>query len=168
MQRRRWLQLGLAAGTVLAIGGGTLALVEPGWQDGRLTATGRRVFLHAGRAFLDGSLPSETPARQAALAGFLERTDALVAALPPHAQRELSQLLALLGSGVGRRAVTGLATDWAQADLAQLQQALQSMRTSTLALRQQAYQALHDICGGAYFSDASTWARLGYPGPTEI
>ena len=52
--------------------------------------------------------------------------------------------------------------------MAQLQKALQSMRVSTLSLRQQAYHALHDIVGGAYFSDAQTWAQLGYPGPIKI
>ncbi|WP_427915642.1 hypothetical protein ACPWT1_06325 [Ramlibacter sp. MMS24-I3-19] len=42
------------------------------------------------------------------------------------------------------------------------------MRTSTLSLRVQAYQALHDISGAAYFSDRSTWAVLGYPGPVQV
>ena len=39
---------------------------------------------------------------------------------------------------------------------------------STLSLKQQAYQALHDIVGAAYFSDPGTWALLGYPGPKMI
>jgi hypothetical protein len=42
------------------------------------------------------------------------------------------------------------------------------MRTSSLQLRQQAYQALHDLVGSAYFSDAATWHLLGYPGPMRI
>lgn len=168
MRRRSWLKFGLAASAVLAIGGGALALVEPGWQSGKLTAAGRRVFQHAGRAFLDGSLPAEAGARESALAAFLDRVDALIAALPSHAQRELSQLLALLASAGGRRVLAGLTPDWQDANLGELQQALQSMRTSSLELKQQAYGALHDICGGAYFSDAGTWARLGYPGPMEI
>ena len=42
------------------------------------------------------------------------------------------------------------------------------MRVSSISLRQQAYQALHDIVGGAYFSDAQTWGLLGYPGPLKI
>jgi len=96
------------------------------------------------------------------------RIDALVQALPPHAQAELSQLLGLLGTGVGRRTLAGLAPDWRSASVAEVQQALQSMRTSRLALRLQSYQALHDIVGAAYFSDASTWPTLGYPGPLTI
>jgi hypothetical protein len=37
-----------------------------------------------------------------------------------------------------------------------------------VALRQQTYHALHDLIGVAYFSDASTWPALGYPGPLTI
>ena len=50
----------------------------------------------------------------------------------------------------------------------QVTAALNDMRYSRLALRQQAYQALHEIVGGAYFSEESTWAVVGYPGPQDI
>lgn len=168
MQRRSWLKLGIASAAVLAVGGGALALLEPGLHQGRLAPAGRRVFTHVGRAMLDGSLPSADPARQVALDGLLLRVDGLALSLPSHAQAELSQLLALLASGGGRRAIAGLSTDWAAASVAELQSAFQSMRTASLDLRQQAYHALHDITMGAYFSDASTWQHLGYPGPTKI
>ena len=52
--------------------------------------------------------------------------------------------------------------------MADLQQALQDMRLSALALRQRAYAVLHDIATGAYFADAATWPLLGYPGPLKI
>lgn len=168
MQRRTWLKLGVASAAVLAVGGTAVALLEPGLRDGRLTAGARKVFSAIGAAMLDGSLPPEGPARQAALAGLLDRIDALVAALPPHAQDELSQLLALLASRPGRVGLAGLSQDWPAASIGEIQAALQEMRVSRISLRQQAYQALHDITGGAYFSDASTWAQLGYPGPPAI
>jgi hypothetical protein len=168
MQRRSLLKLGLASAAVLSVAGGALALLQPGLVDSRLTPAGRAVFTAVGRAVLEGSLPAESGAQRIAIAGLLERIDALVGALPSHAQAELSQLLSLLHSGAGRRALAQLATDWAVASLSEVQQALQSMRLSSLALRQQAYQALHDIVGGAYYSDPSTWAQLGYPGPTAI
>lgn len=169
MQRRTWLKLGIVSAGVLAIGGGAAALLQPGLEDdARLSPAGRRVFNAVGRGVLDGSLPAAEPARLAALAGLLERIDALVAALPPHAQAELSQLLSLLASAPGRHALAGLSPDWHEASIADIQAALQGMRVSTLGLRQQAYHALHDIVGGAYFSDASTWAAIGYPGPMKI
>ena len=168
MQRRSLLKLGFVSGAVLAIAGGAIALIEPGLRDARLSTSGRVVFSAVGGALLEGSLPLAAASRQAALAGLLERIDGLVAALPTHAQDELSQLLAILASSGGRRVLAGVDDDWPQAPTAAVQQGLQSMRLSSLALRQQAYQALHDIVGGAYFSDATTWAQLGYPGPTTI
>lgn len=168
MQRRSWLKLSLAGAAVLAMGGGAVAWIEPAWRDGRLTAAGRRVFMHAGRAFLDGALPADGAQRIQALAALLDRTDALIAALPTHAQRELSQLLSLLATTPGRRALARLTPDWDDATVPEIRQALQSMRLSPLTLRQQAYQALHNITGSAYFSDPATWRVLGYPGPAPL
>jgi hypothetical protein len=168
MQRRTFFKLGVASAVVLAVAGGAAAWVEGGLQAGRLTASGRDVFRAAGRALLDGSLPSEAPARQAALDALLLRIDELTRALPPHAQHELSQLLALLTSVPGRYAMTGLKPPWPAASGADIQKAFEGMRVSGLALRQQAYAALHDITTAAYFSEPSTWPVLGYPGPLKI
>ena len=168
MQRRTLLRLGVASAAVLGIVGGAAALMQAGLNQGRLSASGRDVFRAVGRAVLDASLPAERLARQAALDGLLDRVDQLTLALPPHAQSELSQLLALLASTPGRRVLAGLGQPWTSATELDVQQALQGMRMSGLALRQQAYAALHDITAAAYFSDASTWPQLGYPGPSPI
>ena len=170
MQRRTLLKLGLASAGALAVAGGAAGWWwQPGLQqNGRLSAAGRDVFAAVGRAVLDKSLPAQAGERHKAIAGLLERTDTLVQALPPHAQAELSQLLSVLASAPGRFALAGLGPPWGQASIGELQQALQGMRLSGLALRQQAYAALHDIATGAYFADAATWPLLGYPGPMKI
>jgi hypothetical protein len=168
MQRRTLLRLGIASATVLVLAGGAAALIEPGLTGGRLSASGREVFTAVGRAVLDKSIPADEGARQIALNGLLTRIDTLVTGLPPHAQAELSQLLSLLASSGGRRTLAGLSRPWADASVADIQQALQGMRLSSLALRQQAYGALHDITAGAYFADDATWSLVGYPGPLKI
>lgn len=169
MQRRTLLKLGLASAAVLVVAGGAASWWQPGLQaDASLSLAGRDVFSAIGRGVLDKSLPQEAVARQAALDGLLGRVDTLVQALPPHAQAELSQLLSVLASAPGRLALAGLRQPWPHASVADLQQALQDMRLSALALRQQAYGALHDIATGAYFADAATWPLLGYPGPLKI
>ena len=168
MQRRTLLKLGVLSATVLVLAGGAAALIEPGLAGGRLSASGREVFSAVGRAVLDKSIPADEGARQIALNGLLMRIDTLAAGLPPHAQAELSQLLSLLATAGGRRALAGLSQAWADAPVADIQQALQGMRLSTLALRQQAYGALHDITASAYFSDEASWSLLGYPGPVDI
>jgi len=168
MQRRTLLKLGAASAAVLLVAGGTAALLQPGLAGGALSASGREVFSAVGRAVLDKTLPADEGARQIALNGLLSRIDVLVQSLPPHAQAELSQLLALLASAAGRRALAGLNQPWQEASVTDIQQSLQDMRLSRLALRQQAYAALHDITAGAYFSDPASWALLGYPGPMKI
>ena len=168
MRRRSLLTLGAISAAALALGGGALALLKPGLREARLSNAGREVFAGVSRALLDGSLPTAAQELASALDGLLVRIDAVVGALAPHAQAELSQLLALLASGGGRRAIAGLSEPWQSASVADIERALQSMRVSSISLRQQAYQALHDIVGGAYFSDAQTWSVLGYPGPLKI
>ncbi|MBC5763385.1 hypothetical protein [Ramlibacter albus] len=168
MQRRSLLKLGVAGAAVLALGGGAAALLQPGVVDSRLSPAAREVFAAVGRGVLDGTLPQDATDRARAIDSLLPRIDALVAGLPPHAQAELSQLLALLAMAPGRRALAGLATNWRDASVGELQAALQDMRMSSLAMRQQAYHALHDIVSGAYFSDASTWGAMGYPGPVAV
>jgi len=169
MQRRTLLKLGTASGATLAIlGGGAALLYEPAWRGGRLTETGRMVFGAVARAVLEGSLPAPSGRWQAALLTHLERMDGTLRAMPPATQHEVGNLIALLAMPPGRIVLTGLATDWQRASVAQVKAALQSMRTSRLRFRQQAYHALRDLTHVAYFSDSTTWAQLGYPGPQKL
>jgi hypothetical protein len=168
MHRRGLLTLGIVSAAALALGGGALSWLQPGLQEGRLSDAGRMVFSGVSRGLLDGSLPAEGAALKLALEGLLDRIDTLVAGLPPHAQAELSQLLALLASAGGRHALAGVGPSWQSATVADIQRGLQAMRVSGLDLRRQSYQALHDIVGSAYFADPATWSLLGYPGPLKI
>ena len=172
MQRRTLLKLGVASSALLALVGGAAALIQPGLDRGALTAASRDVFRAIGLAVLDKTLPADSAtnptAGQAAISALLGRIDVLITALPAHAQDELSQLLSILATGAGRRALVGLSAPWQNTNVPEVQAALQDMRVSSLAVRQQAYSALHDITAGAYFSEPSTWAVLGYPGPPAI
>lgn len=143
-------------------------LLQPGLDNGRLTAPARALFASLGRAILQGTLPTGPQDRAQAVQDMVERIDTLAQNLPPHVQVELSQLVGLLCTPPGRLGLAGLATDWPDATEAQVQAALDGMRYSSLAVRQQAYLALHEIVGGAYFSEESTWTVVGYPGPMAI
>lgn len=168
MQRRTLLKLGLGASLVLAAAGGAVVLMRPAIEAGKLRSGPRAVMLAVARAVLDGVLPAEPAARTAALDAHLQRLEAAITAFPASTQAELSQLLALLSSPPGRRALAGLSSDWPEASVEQIQAALQGMRVSSLSLKQQAYHALRDLSNAAYFSDPSAWAHLGYPGPTDL
>ncbi|MFO1291608.1 MAG: hypothetical protein U1F07_00870 [Rubrivivax sp.] len=171
MRRRGWLKLGIAGGALLALAGGGLALVRPGWAEGRLTPAGRALFAAAARAVLDGVLPDRALAaaeHERAIAAHLERLEGTIAALPASTQAEIAQLAALLLHPLGRRLIAGLASDWPQAGLPELRKALQGLRDSSFVLEQQAFHALRDLTNGAYFADPATWPAIGYPGPQPI
>lgn len=166
MQRRTLLKVGLISGAALAVAGGAaLVMVERAWDGRQLTATGRTVLGAVARAVLDGTLPADSaPALQA----HLDRMNTTIAGMPPGTQAEVNELLTILGTAAGRLGLAGLSTAWPDASVVQLQASLQSMRSSSLALKQQAYHALRDLTHAAYFADSGTWAVLGYPGPSKI
>jgi hypothetical protein len=170
MQRRTLLGLGVAGGLGVAVlaGGAAWVLRSPAWHQGALSTAGREVFLAVGQAVLQGSLPDDPTRRTQVLDGFLTRLVAAIAALSPATQRQLEELLSLLATAPGRRLIAALPQAWNMASVEAVQNALQSMRTSSLALRRQAYHALRDLTQGAFFADPGTWAALGYPGPHPI
>jgi hypothetical protein len=169
MRRRTLLQLGIGSAIALAVVGGGIALVEPGLEpDGRLRPGARAVMGGVARGVLDGVLPADPAALDAALRSHLQRLDETLAAFPAATRAELSQLFALLAMPPGRLGLTGLGKPWDVATVAEIQQALESLRRSTLTLRQQAYHALRDLTNAAWFADPSSWAALGYDGPVNI
>lgn len=159
------LKLGLGTGVVVALAGAGVAMWRPGLTQGHLSADARRIARQVADAVLDGCLPDEAGARARALDAHLGRFETTVAGLPPAVRGELSDLFALLSAPPGRWAITGLAADWSSASRQSITDALQSMRRSKLAVRQQVYHALRDLTNAAWFADESAWPALGYPGP---
>lgn len=166
--RRRLLQLGVGAAAVFTVVGGAAWLWQPGWRSGRLSDAGRAVFRAVGRCVLEGSLPTETAARDAALDRHLAQLDATIAGLHHAARAELSQLLGLLALAPARRWFTGLNMDWSDAGIDALEPALRRMRSDAHLLRQQAYHALRDLTNAAYYAQPEHWASMGYPGPLAV
>ena len=162
LQRRTLLKLGIASAVVLAVAGGAVALMQPGLQNGKLSQDARLVFSRVGQAILAGTLPAEAGPNKIAINALLDRVDAFIGNTPEHVQAEL------LGTAAGRRGVVGLSPGWHDATVPEITAALQAMRVSSVSLRVQAYQALHDIASVSYFSGQESWAVLGYPGPKTV
>lgn len=167
MQRRRLLQIGTVASLTLVAVGGGLVWMRPAAPAAELNADSRMLFAAVAQAVLDGVLPSG-PARAAALTAHVERVQQTIRGFSPAVQNELAQLLGILCTAPGRRLLARLAAPWETASAADVGIALQRLRTSRLATRQQIYHALRDITNGAYFSDPAAWAAIGYPGPKDI
>ena len=168
MQRRSFLKLGIGSAVVLGVAGGAVALMQPGFAAGKLSTGARQVMAAVGQAVLAGTLPADAATRAASVEALLGRIDTLVNNSPTHVQDEISQLLGLLSVGLGRRTLAGLGPDWQEASTAEVSACLQSMRVSSVRLRQQAYQGLHELVCAAYFSGKESWAVLDYPGPLAL
>lgn len=168
MNRRHLLAVGGATAALLAIGGGAIAWWRPARVAGQLQPDAQVMLQQIAEAILGPALPAEPVAHAAALQQYLGRLQATIAGMPPAMQAEVDQLLTLLLSPPGRQWLLGLSSAWPQAGAAELQDALQSLRQSRLALRQQVFHALRDLTNAAYFAAPATWELLGYPGPVAV
>jgi hypothetical protein len=168
MQRRQLLHLGAASALALSLAAAGLSILQPAMPTHPLAPEGQAVFRAVARAVLAETLPADPASQAAALQAHLQRVDTTVAGLPPAAQAELAQLLALLAHPAGRVALAGLATPWADASTERVQSALQGLRGSRFSLRRQTYHALRDLTVASYFAAPDAWALLGYPGPRPL
>ena len=168
MQRRQLFRLGLGSALIFGVAIQMFRSIEPAIISGRLATAGQSVFSGIARGVLEGSLPTESAALQATLAEVAKNIHGIVSGLPPAAQGELNQLLGLLHSAPGRISLAGLAQPWEAAETESIVRALEGMRTSSLALRQQAFHALRDLVNAAYYVTPEAWLALGYPGPIDI
>lgn len=168
MQRRTLLTVGVVGAAVLAAAGTGLALIQPARREGQFTPAAQTMLLAVAQAVLSELLPADAKSRTSALTAYLSRLGDTIAGMPNTVQAEIDELLTIVSSAPGRRALVGLSATWAEASGTEVATALQDMRSSSLALRQQAFHALRDLTNGAYFADRSTWAAIGYPGPREV
>lgn len=168
MRRRTLLTVGLAGGTLLAVAGVALSLRGPVRPEGRLDDAGRALFAALAAAMLQPLMPADPTARAQALRAHLGRVEAAIEGLPPALQAEVDELLLIATRAPGRIAFIGLPTPWGQATVDEVTAALEGLRQSSLALRQQAFHALRDLTHASWFSDDSSWAAIGYPGPLEV
>ncbi len=168
MQRRTLLKLGVVSGGLLTVAGAAWWAWRPALTARKLTPEGAELVAAVAAAVLEGLLPPEPSARLAALQRHRRRFEDTLAGLPQHLYAEVDQLLTVLASPPGRRFLAGIPDTWAVASTGAVQAALQEMRTSSLALRQQAYHALRDLTNAAWFSDPEAWTAIGYPGPRTI
>jgi hypothetical protein len=169
IRRRTWLKLGGIGTVLMAVAGTGLVLTTtPGFAQGKLSNTAAEACRAIARAVLDGRLPADTAARDAALGAYLRNLETVVAGFPAAVQSEVSELLTVLSTTPGRVALTGVIQPWAWAEVDEVHAALASMRTSSLALKLQAYHALRDLTHAAWYADEARWPELGYPGPRAV
>ena len=143
-------------------------MLQPGLQKGALSALSRLVMSRLAAAIMADAWPEGASPAASSMEALLDRINEKIAGTQDSVQAELSQLLTLLDTVPGRRALVGMNSSWEAVSPTELGIALQSMRVSGVSLRQQAYQGMHDLVYAAYFSGKESWPVMGYPGPVEI
>jgi hypothetical protein len=165
--RRQVLKYGVAG--ALALGAAGMIRGQPAYRAatgaeplGVLGPEDRAVLAAVAPALLAGTAASVSVD---AVVGSVDRA---VAGLPPHLQREVQQLLELLGSWAGRRWVAGVESAWPEASREEVAAFLERWRFSRWVLAQQGYHALHDLVLAAWYARPDSWPPIGYPGPPQV
>ena len=172
--RRTFLVVGLAGGATLATAWWLRGAREHGPVAGEAAALAAldpaapAIIAAIVPVLLDGALPAETAARQAAVAETVAGVARAVGGLPPAAQKELAQLFALLALPPTRFALAGVTTPWAEAGPAEVAAFLERWRGSGWMLLRSAYDALHQLILAAWYGNPRSWPDIGYPGPPRI
>ena len=165
--RRRFLQAGVAGTLALTFAGAVRG--NPGYRPA--TADTPLAVLDDGdREVLSAIVPAmlagtQGPAQVPAVVASIDRA---LAGLPPHLQREVRQLFALLGLAPVRRFLCGVTAPWPQAAVDEVAGFLQRWRTSRFAMQQQAYLALHELVMASWYARPDAWPAIGYPGPPRL
>ncbi|TAM61080.1 hypothetical protein EPN52_03705 [bacterium] len=160
LTRRRLITGGVGAGAVLAAGAAYGPHLAPEGRDAVIAAVAA--------VLLDGALPAQAAARARALRGVAGGVERAIAGLPLRAQRELSQLLTLLGFPLTRRLLAGVSEPWHAADPRQVDAFLRAWRHHRLVQLRAAYDALHQLTMAAWYGNPAVWPATGYPGPPRV
>jgi hypothetical protein len=167
MKRRFFLRAALVvAGAGAALGGAIF--MRRGIADGRLTDSGREVLRGVALGVLDNLLPTDAAARDAALTRHVQHMETFLLGVPAALRQEISLLLGLLGNTVGRAALTYMPTSWANASVAQIQAALETLRTHPMTTQKMVYHAVRDLTTIVFLAQPENWKSAGYPGPTDL
>ena len=172
--RRTFLVVGLAGGATLAAAYWLRGTRERGPVTGAsaplaaLDPAAPAIIAAIVPVLLDGALPAEAAARQAAVAETVAGVARAVSGLPASAQKELAELFALLGLPPTRVALAGITTPWADAEPAAVAAFLERWRTSGWMLLRAAYDALHQLILAAWYGNPRAWPSIGYPGPPAV
>ena len=172
--RRTFLVAGIAGGTTLAAAWLLRGGRHPSSATGATAALSRldrdapAIIAAIAPVMLEGALPADAAGHAAALDATVANVASAVAGLPPAAQKELSQLFALLAFAPTRLALGGIATTWPEARPEAVAAMLARWRERSFALLRSAHAALHQLIFAAWYGDPAAWTAIGYPGPPEL
>lgn len=171
--RRQFIKAGAIGGLALiaarAINGPFRAepgaAPDPGHAYAALDAKARATIAAIAPVMLAGALPDHGEARSRAVRDVVRGVDVAISGLSPSVQQEVQRLFMLLGVAPMRRLLARVAQPWLEASTEDIARFLERWRHSPIALLRSGYQALHELILAAWYGNAQSWERIGYPGP---
>lgn len=163
MKRRQFIMLGLTTGTVLALGFTAVPVLIASPQQQQDSAV--LVLDALLPALLQGALPADAVARQAALRRSRDAVLQFLPFLPPSQQQQLRQLFVLLETDLSRLALTGHWLSLNELPITLRLELLHAWRDSYLTVLQQAYAGLKELLFAAYYGQPQHWQPLSYQPP---
>jgi hypothetical protein len=167
LTRRKVIFVGLGGAAALAAGWAVFRSPSVPARGAALVTTHAAMLDAIAYSVLGPALPTEREARDAALLRTAKAIGDLIDQLPPTTREEIGQLFGLL-SIKPARALLGYSGEWNRESAVPIMSFMQSLRHSSLALKQQTYFALHDLVYGSFYSEPSAWQGSGYPGPPKL
>ncbi len=167
MTRRGFLKRGLLGGLVLTIGGSLGLGLWPSRKDASPKRTlkvldERRFAILAAVAARTVRAPGADPLEIA------HRVDDYLALQTPEVQKDVKQLILLFENALAGLVFDGRPKPFTRLSPASQDQALLAWRDSKLTVRRAGYHALRKLTLSAHYSQQSSWASVGYPGPPQI
>ena len=162
MNRRTFLKRGLAGAAVLALGGGTLAVLP----TKEIAAPTRALAVVSARHFqVLVAVAKRVVPETADPVAVAHGVDDLLRRAAPESQSDFNNLLGLFENALPGLLFDGRILPFTRLSPESQDAVLRSWRDSRLALRRTGYHALRRICLATAYADEATWAAIGYPPP---
>lgn len=116
-------------------------------------------------AFAERLIPDKTGFPTARSLDIALVADGLLLKTDPTVQDDVKRLLRLFENALANALFGSRFRPFTELNGIEQDQVLSEWEQSRLLLRRSGFQALRTLCFAAYYGNAQTWARVGYPGP---
>ncbi|MHB8419346.1 MAG: gluconate 2-dehydrogenase subunit 3 family protein [Myxococcales bacterium] len=154
--------LAAAGGVPLALRRTRLRPLPPGLSLRFFTLEEYAIFAAVADRIVPKLAPDQPTAEELSVPA---KADALLSRADPDTRRDFKQLLGLFDNALASLLLDGRATPFTRASPAEQDRALSRWRQSRLPLRRSGFQGLSRLASALYYSDARSYAGVGYPGP---
>jgi len=166
--RRRFLQVGVAGATVLAVAHYVDRPRAPALPLRTLDAASAGLVRAIAACVLAGALPANPQSRSMALGEVTEAFDRAITGLAPAVRDEIRDLLGVLHFAPTRLVLAGMWRPLAETSSEEIGAFLSRWRESRFDLLRAGYQAITQLIQASWYDNPASWGAIGYPGPPTL